>query len=49
MTYLVTVDRAAGAWRVDQDALTRAIRDRWADIRDLRNATPWQQTAAEQP
>ncbi|MEU6606394.1 hypothetical protein ABZ922_15220 [Streptomyces shenzhenensis] len=31
MTFLVAVERDAGGWRVDQDALTKAILARWTD------------------
>ncbi|MEU6011107.1 hypothetical protein [Streptomyces sp. NPDC047453] len=32
MTFLVMVEGDAGGWRVDEDALTEAILDRWADV-----------------
>ena len=32
MTFLVMVEGDAGGWRVDQDALTEAIFDRWTDV-----------------
>ncbi|WP_435220563.1 hypothetical protein [Streptomyces sp. Tue6028] len=31
MTFLAVVEGDAGEWRVDEDALTEAILDRWAD------------------
>ncbi|WP_413755207.1 hypothetical protein [Streptomyces sp. MMBL 11-3] len=32
MTFLAVVDGDAGGWHVDRDALTDAIRVRWADV-----------------
>ncbi len=32
MTFLVLVEGDAGGWRVDREALTKAIRTRWADV-----------------
>lgn len=32
MTFLAVVEGDAGGWRVDRDALTEAIRARWAEV-----------------
>jgi hypothetical protein len=32
MTFLVVLEGDAGGWRVDEDALTEAILDRWTDV-----------------
>ncbi|MFG2024886.1 MULTISPECIES: hypothetical protein [Streptomyces] len=32
MTFLAVVEGEAGGWRIDRDALTDAIRDRWSEV-----------------
>ena len=32
MTFLAVVEGDAGGWRIDRDALTGAIRSRWAEV-----------------
>ncbi|MEU2777541.1 hypothetical protein ABZ646_32780 [Streptomyces sp. NPDC007162] len=39
MTFLVVVEGDAGGWRVDQEALSEAISDRWTDV-EIRSELP---------